>query len=387
MKTIKIIASQLNNQFCEIPATTEDISGRIRSLKKDGSFIDGRMPLESEEPELWKFALTTKERLDKNNTRLCSTIYVPEKGVDIIDNKGKQMIGLYEFLSNHQYCSYVKDVVDGGTTKKKQINANFKRNHLLSFEILDETAKEEQLFENSRVETKYRAVIDNLYDEDKSGLKSGGEGFLEMCYGMGIYKPERNTKRQNYNLLINILSINPVNFKLYWEDADRLMVNTIRKGEKTDNPNTGEPYITSNETGLSFFNGVAIGRGIDEMKLHFRQNEKEYEWLMQVVSDKKAEEPKDISDKVEKTEKPYIPSEPRPELAGASDKVSREFGIINREIGMILSLMKRAHNNSNEEQKTKIRQRIEDGRVKFAKNLDYFNNQLNETARNKGIGL
>lgn len=382
MKTVKLIHGNLNNNFAELPPTSQDVGGRLRSLKKDGTFIEGRMPLEEENSMLWRYSLTSKQKINKNDTQLFATIYVPESGVDEIDNDNKKKIGLLDFIENHQNVCYFKTVIEGGIAVRKQVNKNYRRNPMFYFELIDETAIEEKKYNDSRLETKYRAVIDELFDKSEN---NDGE-FLEVCYGCGIVKPERNTKRQNYNLLINKLQINPENFKMYWEDADRVMINTIRKAERLNNPLTSNPYITSNETGLAFFNGIAIGKGIDEMKVHFRQHSVEYDYLVRVI---RTELPlaTDTSTKVEKTPIPQKAAKILPETNGATGYNMQQMRLVNMEIGKLLSSMKKCKDKNDENGVEEVKKRIEDARNKFPKLTDYFNNKLNERSIEKGIAI
>jgi hypothetical protein len=378
MKTIKIISGNLNNSFAQIPATSESATGKLRSLKKDGTFIIGRRPFPEEESLLWNFNITSKERVDKNNTRLYSTVHIPEEGVDVIDDKAKQMMALGDHLMNHQLICYFKETDEG----RKQVNKNFKRNHLLYFELIDESAIQENAFNNARLETKYRGLIDEMYDNDTSG---SGE-FLELCYGMGISKPMQNAKRINYNLLVNKLQLNPKNFDLYWNDKDRTMVNTIQKGMKMENPETNRPFITQNEAGIYFFNGTSIGRSMTELKVHFSQHEKEFEWLQLVTKIEKKTIPPIPTEAEFKPERASVTPRPytreqNPDIKPDTDINNRhKIGVANREVGQIMGLIKRAKPDE-------AKKRIENYTSNNPEMADYFNKRVTEEAIEKGIEL
>lgn len=378
MKKIKIISGNLNNSFATIPATTIGKSGKISSLKKDGTLIEGREPWKEEESMLWHFQLTTKERVDKHNTRLYSVLYIPEEGIDLIDDNAKRMIALYKHLSNHQLCAMFK-VVDGN---RSQVNANFRRNHMLYFEIIDESAIEDEIFKNSRMEAKYRVIIDELFDQ----YNNDGE-FLEVCYGVGIGRPEKNSSTTNYNLLVNKLQLNPHAFKHYWEDEDRSMVNVIQKGMKKDNPETDLPYITQNETGLYFFNGNAIGKTMEEVKIHFKQHDKEFGWLQTVVATKKqviavAEKPEYTSNATVESVVTPTPRKPSgfENNDGADARTRSDLSNIKRQIGLIISIVKKG-------KKPEAQNRLQSTIDKNPKHKDYITRELDKKLLEQGLSI
>lgn len=389
MKKIKIIAGGLNGSYKQISATSIGANGRIRSLKRDGTFIEGRYPMPEEEPELWHYDLTTKERIDKNDTRLVSTLYVPEEGVDHIDNSNKHKIALYDHIINHQDGCYLKDVIEGGIFKRMQVNPNYRRNHLLSFMIEDESAVEQKRFNDARIETKYRAIIDTLYD--KSNDKGAGE-FMEMCYGTGIMKPERNTKLQNYNLLVNKLQINPSNFALYYEDKDRKMVNVIQKGMKIGETEQ-KPHITQEGAGPYYFNSTAIGKNMDEMKLHFKQHQKEYEWLEKVTQPKEdvvIEAPKVLTE-VTKVEIQVTPEPQSMELKNSYDGMDantrKKFANLNREIGRTIGLLHKGKTKNEQGRINGALKAIDKLKSENPGELGYINTELSKKALEKGITI
>lgn len=389
MKTIKIISGGLNNGYHEIAPTSIGISGKVRSLKRDGTFIEGRYPLPEEETELWRFSLTSKERVNKNDTRLYARIYVPEEDVDTIDDSNKNKLGLYKHLIEHKDACYFKTLVENGQSVKKQVNKNFVRNHLLYFEIIDETAAEEKKYQDARIETKYRAIIDKAYDENKIG----GE-FMEMCYGCGILRPERNIPIQNYNLLVNKLQINAENFALYYEDEDRSMVNVIQKGMKIG-AEENVPYITQKGNEPYYFNSTAIGKNMDEMKLHFKQHVKEYEWLKKVTSSERIAVPPelvpDVKAMVEQVKEEITPRPKDTTLKnsyeGMDNKTHSKMAKINTELGLCVGLAAAAKKRPNEKGLDTALSRIEKLREKYPDELNYINNELSKKALQKGISL
>lgn len=393
MKTIKIISGGLNNSYSEIDPTSVSAAGKKRSLKKDGTFITGRDPYPEELGELWRYSLTSKEKVNKTDMRLFSRLYVPEEGVDLIDDSNRNKIGLYDHIINHKNCSYYKTVIENGVAVKKQSNPNFVRNHLLYFEVIDETAIEEKRYTDSRLETKYRAIIDTAYDENQTGGR-----FIAMCYGCGIVKPERNTPIQNYNLMVNKLQINAENFALYYEDVDRNMVDVIQKAMKVG-AEENVPYITQNGSSPYFFNNTAIGKNMDEMKLHFKQHEKEYEWLRKVVNTENIAIPVEAVGKVKEVIKQVVPAvsdevTPRPKdtelknnYDGMDSRVKTKMAQINTELGLSFGLYKKAKKDSNEKGITSAKNRMEKLKTDYPNEVDYINKKFSEKAIEAGVSL
>lgn len=397
MRTLKLFSLNLNAQIVELPPTSIGTDGSFTSIKKDGNFITGRNPLLEEKSLLWRYTLTSQEKLKGNNNRLFSKIYVPEEGIDFkksedpkdpykhATDEQKRMINLCKFVMNHQYVQRFENPMVNGERKRTQMNKHFGRNSTLVFELVDETANEEIEFNKERLVTKCLGMVDEIFDLDHEGT----EQFMDMCFGMNVSGCYKNVKKRNYNLLTDKIRLSPEGFLKYWEDPDRPMVITINKGKKLGGD---RPYITQDSNGCYFYKEVLLGSSEAELKLYFKNNPDEYEYLKRAVGEPvsmpvKTPEPKSPQVGEKPTGKPdYTPPEGRVKNP-MTTKNTMAFAQMNKEVGFLLGLTQKARNDGNQKGLANMRDRLKRDREKWAEHLEYFNNRLAQESAKKGIAV
>jgi len=274
-RKIKVVSNNLNAGLQIIqPVAYDFINHQKICITQSGTILRGRN-FDGDAGEIpLNITLDRKRKLDGDRgyqMYMEFEVYDAEdpRWTDGVKAQNRKLLGLEKFLKTHPDVSYMSA---GG----EQLNPNCRQN---LFEIEDEVELAKENFKKIEQSTTAKTLLTEIFKEDR-------KSFEEVVYGMGMGALLRDKDHtQIFNIMSTVIDMNPSQFLRFLESDDRELTIVLHKASTP----VGENGVSEIARDGQFYvvNGEIIAKSFDELKMYYRNNEKQFTYLKEKYGIKK----------------------------------------------------------------------------------------------------
>jgi predicted heme/steroid binding protein len=282
-RKIRVISNNLNAGLQIIqPVAYDFINHQKICITQTGTILRGRN-FDGDAGEIpLNITLDRKRKLDGDRgyqMYIEFEVYDTEdpRWTDGVKSQNRKLLGLEKFLKTHPDVSYMSA---GG----EQLNPNCRQN---LFEIEDEVELAKENFKKIEQSTTAKTLLTEIFKEDR-------KAFEEVVYGMGMGALLRDKDHtQIFNIMSTVIDMNPSQFLKFLESDDRELAIILHKASTP----VGENGVSEIARDGQFYvvNGEIIAKSFDELKMYYRNNEKQFAYLKEKYGIKKKVAPSKTS--------------------------------------------------------------------------------------------
>ena len=282
-RKIKVVSNNLNAGLQIIqPVAYDFINHQKICITQTGTILRGRN-FDGDAGEIpLNITLNRKRKLDGDRgyqMYMEFEVYDTEdpRWTDGVKAQNRKLLGLEKFLKTHPDVSYMSAGVE-------QLNPNCRQN---LFEIEDEVELAKENFKKIEQATTAKSLLTEIFKEDR-------KAFEEVVYGMGMGALLRDKDHtQIFNIMSTVIDMNPSQFLKFLESDDRELAIILHKASTP----VGENGVSEIARDGQFYvvNGEIIAKSFDELKMYYRNNEKQFAYLKEKYGIKKKVAPSKTS--------------------------------------------------------------------------------------------